>query len=1431
MCVRARRLTGPVCRRSRLGKMKPVCGWCGLHLTDNAQYLKHILDVHSPRPGGGHEGSPHTSTPHSEASSSNHVVPSSVLECNVCMRVFAHKRTLTRHVREVHGPKHGSKCSQCGRECKNQRTLLQHVRNVHARKKFACKHCQLKFTHARQLRAHHQLKRCAVANAMRRFKCRQCRRGFTTLTALYTHKRRSHNSTQLRHECPACHRGFHSLITLMMHKRGCLAVAEKQMRQHVSRRRLHRGKTGEVVGGDGQAAPPASPASPSQWETRSAVDGLARIHLLTIHDENDLQLTLIQNLDSIQTILEQDMTELRRVKWYMVAWVRVNKTAEGIAQDDGIRYLRCPVMSALLPDDLPAQVRQGITGVINSFDTATDEGSSILFERVEKIELFVAKLSLLRGSSYLALPEWLRKPSKGLINIQNEDEKCFMYAVLAGVDLPKHNPERVSKYRHRLEELDMTGIKYPVSLKSISQFEAQNVTISVSVFGLEEGQVVPLRISRVLNREKHVNLLLLIDSEVDGVNHYVLIRDLSRFLGHTIKRNKRQYWCDNCLNPQDTAAALATHRQRCIEQKAQAIVMPTAPHNIMKFTEYEKQMRHDYVIYCDLESVLEPISTVLPNPERSSTTRATRHVPCGYCFVVRGPDGYEPPVLEHGGADIMLRFLRRIRKEASRIKRLRGPEYVIDMTEASEAAFLAATHCYLCKKEFSKTKQLKCRDHDHAILKDNFRGAACQGCNLNLKRRDYIPCFFHNLSNYDCHHIISAIGQVSDGEDLSCIPRNKEKYISFSWGKLRFLDSMNFLSSSLDKLVKDLQPGEMEALRLFFPDEEKRALVSRKGVYPYSHFDSFKRFEETQLPPMIAFKNDLTGESIREEDYEHAQKVFEVFNMDSLWDYHDLYLMTDTLLLCCVMEAYRNCTFSCFNLDPVHYYTTPGLAWSAALLYTQQELQLLDDIDLLLFFEAGIRGGVCSVNKRSAYANNPLVPESYDSTKESCHLLYTDANNLYGLALSGPLPIGEFRFLSAEEVAEFDVSTVNEDDEYGYLCEVSLEYGDHLHDLHNDFPVAPERVSVPYRLLSPLQKRLNSVYELPENPGIPKLIPNLCDKENYTVYGSTLKLYVELGLVVKQIHRVATFRQKAWLAKYIDHNTAQRQKATSSFQKNLWKLKNNSCFGKAIEQVRRRRDVVFTKKGEKFRKCVRSPLFHSFEIFDHGLISVERKKARIVLNKPVYAGQVVLDSSKSTMYKFHFGVMKPRYGDKIKVCCTDTDSVIYEIRTPDLYADLAELGECFDFSDYPKEHPLFSEKFKKVPGYFKDELNGVPMKSFIGLRPKMYAFERGGTGEKCVGKGIPRAALKSQLTFRDYEHCLSEKSVKYVNFSKIGTDRKHHLYTTVSTKRGLSCYDDKRYLLGNNIDTLAYGHYRIRNGQYEDEGAENLEELLSLMDL
>ena len=599
--------------------------------------------------------------------------------------------------------------------------------------------------------------------------------------------------------------------------------------------------------------------------------------------------------------------------------------------------------------------------------------------------------------------------------------------------------------------------------------------------------------------------------------------------------------------------------------------------------------------------------------------------------------------------------------------------------------------------------------------------------------------------------------------------------------KIRFIDSFKFMSDSLESLVNNLPDDGFNILERSYKGE-KLSLVKRKGFYPYEYMDSLKRFKENKIPSKEAFYSRLTEEGISDEDYEHVKKVWKVFGMKTLQDYHNLYNVTDVLLLADVFENFRNVCMENYKLDPAHYFTAPGLAWDACLKITDVELELLSDIDMLLMIEKGIRGGVSMISNRHAKANNKYMGESFIDTMISTYIMYLDANNLYGWAMSKPLPTHGFEWMKVDELETWEL--------HSCILEVDLEYPKNLHDLHNDYPLAPEQIMV------------NKVS---------KLIPNLGDKKKYVLHYENLKQYLKLGLKLTHIHRGIKFKESPWLEKYISLNTKLRTEAKNEFEKDFFKLMNNSVFGKTMENIRNRVDVKLVNNKKRAEKLSAKPNFKHCNIFCEDLVAIHMKMTKLDFDKPVYLGMCILDLSKTLMYDFHYNYIKKKYEDKAKLLLTDTDSLMYEIQTEDFYKDIIrDLKDRFDTSGYPSDHPsgIPSGFNKKVLGMFKDEVNGDIIDEFVGLRAKLYSYKmfEGKESKKC--KGVKKSVVKKSITHEDYKKCLltGEEQLRKQNIIR---SYKHEVYTEEVNKVALSASDDKRYILEDGINTLALGHYKI----------------------
>src|SRR2546426_4804001 len=385
----------------------------------------------------------------------------------------------------------------------------------------------------------------------------------------------------------------------------------------------------------------------------------------------------------------------------------------------------------------------------------------------------------------------------------------------------------------------------------------------------------------------------------------------------------------------------------------------------------------------------------------------------------------------------------------------------------------------------------------------HFIAATCNECNLQLKLRKgrgnkfFVPVICHNMREYDGHLIIKHLQKKDvEGRQVNVIATNSEKFLAFQIGQLRFIDSLQFMNSFLSALVDIIakeDDGKLQHTRRHFESENLFNLVRCKGVFPYEYMDSPQKFDETNLPPIEAFYSKLTDENISEDDYAHAHEVWREFDIKNMREYHDLYLKTDVLLLADVFENFRSVSLENYGLDPCHYYTAPGLSLSACLKKTKVQLELFTDPDQLLFVEKGIRGGISTIMNRYSRANNKYLPD-FKPEEPSKYILYLDANNLYGYAMSESLPTGEFKFLTERQIDKLNFDNVQDNDDYSYILEVDLDYPEHLHELHNDYPLAPESISVEEEMLSPYCVKLLATLGKKAAPKTKKLIPNLRDK-------------------------------------------------------------------------------------------------------------------------------------------------------------------------------------------------------------------------------------------------------------------------------------------------------------------------------------------------
>ena len=387
--------------------------------------------------------------------------------------------------------------------------------------------------------------------------------------------------------------------------------------------------------------------------------------------------------------------------------------------------------------------------------------------------------------------------------------------------------------------------------------------------------------------------------------------------------------------------------------------------------------------------------------------------------------------------------------------------------------------------------------------------------------------------------------------------------------------------------------------------------------------------------------------------------------------------------------------------------------------------------------------------------------------------------------MSKKLPVNGFKWTDNDKINEEFIKNYNENDSKGYILEVEVRYPKRLHELHSDLPFLPERMEI---------SKCN------------KLVCNLFDKKKYVTHINSLRQALNHGLKLKKINRIIEFNQEAWLKPYIDINTELRKDAKNDFEKALFKLMNNSVFGKTMENIRKHTDIKLVTADKNRSKLVSEPNYHTINLISEDLLIIEMKKTKVKMNKRIYLGLSILEISKTLMYEFWYDYMKPKYGNKVKLCYMDTDSFIMNIKTNDFYEDNAsDVENRFDTSNYEVNRPLPTGKNKEVIGLMKDELGGKIITEFVILRSKTYSFLTDDGKEDKKAKGTKKCVIKKMIKFNDYKKCLLNDEVILKSQQRF-ISKKHDVYTENINKIALSNNDDKRIASSNKISSYPYGY-------------------------
>ena len=544
-------------------------------------------------------------------------------------------------------------------------------------------------------------------------------------------------------------------------------------------------------------------------------------------------------------------------------WIRFRKDGEMVELAVNSRMLNVYNLS-----NMNKIVNAMISHIKQQIENPALSDSKFIFDEVLHMDVNFHQLNLTRGSSYLPVPDrFVRKGA--IINPKNSDLECFKWAIIAAMRWEEigRDPQRISKLKRFEPDFDWTGIGLPVSFRDIKKFESRN-QISVNILAEENKQIYICR--KWGNYERITNLMLITE---DNHKHYVAIKLLSRLLSSkNNKHNGAQYFCTNCLQGYFNESSIDEHFRYCTNNEAVCVEMPRRK-PIVEYSDGQYQYKVPFIMYADFESILEPISRQGPKLRISSTRGVNVHTPFGWC--VRSEFAYgeiKDPLKLYRGKDRVSKFCEHIIGEDRRLYNSFSEKPMTPLTKDQIKKYNRVSKCQICFKHF-KDGDRKVRDHCH--YSGEYRGAAHSLCNLQYKIPSYIPVVFYNLTGYDAHLFIWELSKY--GPQVGVTAKNTEDYISFSIkvevGKyvdkngeersneidLRFIDSIKFMSSSLDLLVNNLTKGGNDcgvgAKPQFFDfdeyNEHQHELLIRKGIYPYEYLDSWDRFEETKLRSQV----------------------------------------------------------------------------------------------------------------------------------------------------------------------------------------------------------------------------------------------------------------------------------------------------------------------------------------------------------------------------------------------------------------------------------------------------------------------------------------------------------------------------------------------------------------------------------------------------
>ena len=1092
-----------------------------------------------------------------------------------------------------------------------------------------------------------------------------------------------------------------------------------------------------------------------------------------------------------------------------------------------------------IPEDRTRVFREWSTELDTILLDEEREGSGWSFEGISRLTLYFIRhgvISNLRGHALFTGGgrDYIINPSsQGHCLIQAIGAFKLLHETRGLYDenksVPWHVKRAIMNRTDSAEKLLRLGVKFSpektgYTFDEISVVENMN-NYNIFVYKvLQEGERRRVTLCRGgKNPGGQIIPLLCIDDI-----HIALITHLPQFV-HTFARKnssyRKKYRCPSCLWGVDSKIQLTRHmRNDCLG----TVTVKMPAENYREFSKFSAAHPLRYTCFWDIESAQTPKED---NPEvlehkaiMHASTIVDRHKNIKAKRVYTGPDAVDNFI------DNLFIDWRNIRASEEKFEE-------IQMTKEDWRRFNKAKSCPVCKRRFGPNVK-KVRHHLHSLARDHFLYAACFRCNAKMAdQRRTLTCIAHNGNGYDIHLLLK---ERSKATGFRILPKSANTYHSVeieepktednskkNRGKIRFIDSRSFLSSSLSKLaathIKSGLPLEITK-KLLVQNGVPRAvfpkLLSGKGVIPYRWIDSVEKLKEKRLPPKEVFFNDLTKEELSDEAYNDCQEIWRLGNCQDMKRFVELYILMDVGLLSDVMMSFRDTMFQYTGLDPFQFVSLPGLAWESMLKKSGVKLELLTDMHLYSLFNKNIRGGLAAAMRTKTKANNRFC-RNYDKNRRTSYILYIDFNSLYGTVMSQfKLPVGNFEFFLENEIDEIfgditgeDLSKffqVDTDGEKAYFLLVDTFVPAEVALKTDDLPLSISKLEITEEMLSPRNREYLAAHGRTHPKSSTKLVASHLPQEQCFMHVTLLKELMSHGLKVSKLHEVYRCDQSRFMKSFVDENVRQRSLATSESERNLFKLFSNALYGKCCQNPLKHRERLRIIEDEKlFLSTVFSPFFKRCFPIREDRVACVLEREEVELNSPIYIGMSILDLAKVLLYRFFHGTLKKIYGENVQLCYSDTDSLIIRVFCNDIYEDIRdipELNEWIDTSNFPEAHFLHDYERKGRLGLLKSETADKSIEEAICLRAKCYSLLLEDGTEKRAAKGVPYVCQKSMTheMFRDVQLTKTERRFLFHAIRVKDCQASTAEYSRI----GMNAYDDKRYIIDEER-SVNYGHPSI----------------------